>query len=204
MLPVWSQASRQTARTLKARQVPLLAVSAAFTFIVMMFNIPVPGGSTGHATGAVLSAILLGPWAACLAVSVSLVIQAFLFGDGGITTIGANSFNMAFVLTFGGYFVYRLLSWHAPAGSARRVLAAGAAGYIGLNLAAVFTGIEFGIQPFLYRDAAGHALYCPYGLKTALTAMMSAHLLFFGWAEGLVTALVVKYLQSSDGGELLK
>jgi cobalt/nickel transport system permease protein len=105
MIPVWILASRIVKKSLKVTQVPLLAIGAAFTFVIMMFNVPIPGGTTGHAVGGVLVAILLGPWAACIAVTVALVMQALLYGDGGITTIGANCFNMAFVLVFAGYYM---------------------------------------------------------------------------------------------------
>jgi len=71
MLPIWTAASRIVKRTLKIRQVPLLAIGAAFSFVIMMFNVPIPGGSTGHAVGGVLIAILLGPWAACVAITVA-------------------------------------------------------------------------------------------------------------------------------------
>lgn len=195
MLPVWAAASRIVKRTLKARQVPMLAIGAAFSFVIMMFNIPIPGGSTGHAVGAVLVAILLGPWAACIAITVALVIQALLFGDGGITAIGANCFNMAFIMPFAGYYIYKAISYNAPVGSRRRVIAAGIAGYLALNLAALFTGVEFGLQPLLYHTAGGQPLYSPYGLNVAVPAMAVEHLLLFGWVEALVTALVVKYLQ---------
>ncbi len=195
MLPIWTVASRIVKRTLKARQVPMLAIGAAFSFVIMMFNIPIPGGSTGHAVGGVLVAILLGPWAACIAITVALVIQALLFGDGGITAIGANCFNMAFLLPFAGYYLYKAISYNASTGSRRRVLAAGVAGYAALNLAALLTGIEFGLQPLLHHQAGGQALYCPYGIKVAVSAMAGEHLLIFGWVEAIVTALVVKYLQ---------
>jgi cobalt/nickel transport system permease protein len=198
MLPIWALASRIVKKTLKARQVPLLAIGAAFSFVIMMFNVPIPGGTTGHATGGVLAAILLGPWAACIAITVALVVQALLFGDGGITAIGANCFNMAFILPFVGYYAYRLLSHNAPAVSGRRVFAAGAAAYLGLNAAALATGFEFGIQPLLHHTASGQALYCPYGLNVAIPVMMGEHLLIFGWVEAVVTALVVKYLQKQD------
>lgn len=195
MLPIWTVASRVVKRGLKVKQVPLLAIGAAFSFVLMMFNIPIPGGSTGHAVGGALVAILLGPWAACIAITVALVVQALLFGDGGITAIGANCFNMAFVLPFAGYYIYRGISYKAPPGSSRRVVAAGAAGYLGLNMAALFTGIEFGLQPKLYHTISGQALYCPYGLKVAVAVMAGEHLLVFGWVEAVVTALVVNYLQ---------
>lgn len=203
MAPIWTLASKIVKKTLNARQVPLLAIGAAFSFVIMMFNVPIPGGTTGHAVGGVLVAILLGPWAASIAITVALVIQALLFGDGGITAIGANCFNMAFVLPFTGYYIYKAISYNAPINSSRRVIAAGIAGYIALNLAAGLTGFEFGIQPLLHKTASGQALYCPYGLNVALPAMLGGHLLVFGWIEAIVTALVIKYLQK-QAPELLK
>ncbi|MFH0827199.1 MAG: cobalt transporter CbiM [Candidatus Omnitrophota bacterium] len=198
MLPLWSAASRIVKRTLNARQVPLLAIGAAFSFVIMMFNVPIPAGSTGHATGAVLVAILLGPWAACIAVTVALVVQALLFGDGGITAIGANCFNMAFVQVFAGYYLYKVISGSSLVTSNRRVIAAGVAGYIALNIASLSTAVMFGIQPLLHRTASGQSLYCPYGLNVAIPAMLGEHLLIFGWVEAIVTALVIKYLQKQD------
>lgn len=198
MLPIWLAASKIVKRTLNAKQVPMLAICAAFSFVIMMFNVPIPGGSTGHATGASLAAILLGPWAACIVLTVALVIQALLFGDGGITAIGANSFNMAFVSPFVGYYIYKAISHNAPMDSNRRVFAAAVAGYIGINAAALMAGVEFGIQPFLHHTASGQALYCPYGLKIAVPVMVGEHLLIFGWVEAVITALVIKFLQKHD------
>jgi len=198
MLPIWTAASRIVKKTLRARQVPLLAIGAAFSFVIMMFNVPIPGGTTGHAVGGVLVAILLGPWAACIAITVALVIQALLFGDGGITAIGANCFNMAVILPFAGYYIYKAISYNAPADSNRRVIAAGVAGYIGINVAAFLAGIEFGLQPLLHHTANGQALYCPYGLNIAVPAMAGEHLLIFGWVEAVITALVIKYLQKQS------
>jgi len=202
MAPIWTVASKIVKKTLSAKQVPLLAIGAAFSFVIMMFNVPIPGGTTGHAVGGVLVAILLGPWAACLAITVALVVQALLFGDGGITAIGANCFNMAFVLPFTGYYIYKAISYNSSINSNRRVIAAGVAGYIALNIAAALTGFEFGIQPLLHKTVEGQALYCPYGLNTAIPAMLGEHLLVFGWVEAIVTALVIKYLQKQDPGLL--
>ncbi len=203
MLPIWTAASRIVKKTLKAKQVPMLAIGAAFSFVIMMFNVPIPGGTTGHAVGGTLVTILLGPWAACIAITVALVVQALLFGDGGITAIGANCFNMAFVLPFAGYYLYKAISYNAAIDSNRRIIAAGVAGYIALNLAALFTGIEFGLQPLLHHTANGQSLYCPYGLRVAVSAMAGEHLLLFGWVEAVVTAFVIKYLQK-QAPELLK
>jgi len=198
MVPIWAMASKIVKATLKVKQVPLLAIGAAFSFVIMMFNVPIPGGSTGHAIGGVLVAILLGPWAACIAITVALVIQALLFGDGGITAIGANCFNMAFVLPFVGYYIYRLISKGSSITAGRRVAAAGVGAYFGIVIAALCAGIEFGLQPLFHHTASGQALYCPYGLNVAIPAMVGGHALVFGWVEVIVTSLVVKYLQKQS------
>jgi cobalt/nickel transport system permease protein len=197
MVPIWAVASSFVKKNLRTRQVPLLAFGAAFSFVIMMFNIPVPGGTTGHAVGAVLIALLIGPWAACISVSVALIIQALLFGDGGITAIGVNCFNMAFIMPIIGYLAYRLLSGKNPA-PARRIAAAGIAGYIGLVTASFFAGVEFGLQPLLHHTASGQALYCPYSLKIAVPAMVGGHALIFGWVEAIVTALVIALVQKQE------
>jgi cobalt/nickel transport system permease protein len=173
-------------------------LGSAFSFVIMMFNIPIPGGSTGHAVGGVIVAILLGPWAALIAISVALVIQALLFGDGGITAIAANCFNIAFVMPMVGYWVYRLISKGAAVTSRRKWIAGALGGYLGLNVAAVTTAIMFGLQPLLAKGADGRPLYFPYPLEIAVPVMAVQHLLLFGFVEALVTALLVIYFQRSD------
>ena len=147
-------ALRKVRNNLSARQVPYIAMAAAFSFLIQMFNIPVPGGTTGHAVGAGIIAILLGPWTAVLAVSVALIIQAVVFGDGGITAIGANCFDMAIVIPFVSYGVFRLLRGKAQNGM-RYNAAAFFAGYIGLTVASVCAGILFGIQPLIAHGPDG-------------------------------------------------
>jgi cobalt/nickel transport system permease protein len=197
MIPIWAIAARKVKRTLKAKQIPLMALGAAFSFVIMMFNVPVIGGSTGHAVGATLIAIILGPWAAVIAISIALVIQAALFGDGGITAIGANCFNMAVVAPFVGYYLFRLVAGDSPS-SSRRVVASGVAAYVALVAAAIVAGVEFGIQPYLAHTASGQALYAPYKLGVAVPAMALEHLLFFGWVEAIVTMGVVAALARSE------
>jgi len=202
MVPIWVIAARKVERTLKTKQVPLLALGAAFSFVIMMFNVPVVGGSTGHAVGATLIAIVLGPWAAVIAVSIALVIQAGLFGDGGITAIAANCFNMAVVIPFVGYYLYRLIGGDEPS-SSRRAVGAGVAAYVAIVAGAIVAGFEFGIQPYLAHTAGGQALYAPYKLSVAVPAMALEHLLFFGWVEAIVTMGVVAVLARTEP-ELLR
>ncbi len=196
--PFWYVALQRVKRALHTRLVPLLSLFAAFSFVVMMFNLPLPGGTTGHAVGVGLAAVVLGPWAGMLAISIALIIQAFFFGDGGITAIGANCFNMAIVGSLAAYVIYRILAGRSAISSARRVIAAGIAGYGAINLSALCAAIEFGIQPMLYRDATGAPLYCPYPLSVSIPAMMIGHLTVAGLAELVVSAGVVAFLQQSD------
>ena len=105
MVPVWTKAVRKVKEEIPRVKIPLLGVGAAFSFLLMMFNVPLPGGTTGHAVGGTLLAIFMGPYAACISVTVALFIQALLFGDGGVLAFGANCFNMAFVLPFFGYYL---------------------------------------------------------------------------------------------------
>ncbi|HTP67046.1 MAG TPA: cobalt transporter CbiM [Geobacteraceae bacterium] len=198
VVPFLAMAARKVKKTIRSRNVPLLAMGAAFSFVIMMFNVPIPGGTSGHAVGGVIVAILLGPWAACVAVSIALIIQALMFGDGGITAIGVNIFNMAIVLPFVGYYTYKLLSGASAITSSRRWAAAAVAGYVAINVAALFAGIEFGIQPLIATGSDGHPLYAPYSLGVAIPAMVLGHLTLFGFVEALVTALVVKYLQKAE------
>lgn len=202
VLPFWVVAFRRVGRALHTRLVPLLALFSAFSFVVMMFNLPLPGGTTGHAVGVTLAAIVLGPWAAIVAISMALLIQALFFGDGGITTYAANCLNMAVVGAFVAHWSYTLIGGRAAADSPRRVVAAAIAGYLALNVAALFTAVEFGVQPIFFRDAAGTPLYAPYPLAIAVPAMMIGHLGVAGVAELAISGGLVAYLQRS-GSDLL-
>ena len=197
-VPFWAVASWKLNRTLKAKQAPYLAIGAAFSFVIMMFNIPIVGGTTGHATGATLIAILLGPWSAIISVSVALIIQALLFGDGGITAIGANCFNMAVIGGLAGYGIYRLIAAGSALKSTRRWIAGAIAAYVSLNVSAFITAVQLGIQPIIERSPSGQPLYSPFPLSIAVPVMAVEHLLLFGFAEAAVTALVIKYFQKND------
>jgi cobalt/nickel transport system permease protein len=195
--PFWYVALRRLKRLLPTKLIPLLSVFAAFSFVVMMFNLPLPGGTTGHAVGVSIASIVLGPWASILAISIALFIQAIFFGDGGITAFGANSFNMAVAGSLVAYFTYRAISGKCAIVSRRRVFAAGVAGYLSINVAALLAAVELGIQPMLFRDASGAPLYAPYPLKIAIPAMMAGHLTVAGLAELILSAGLVAWMQRS-------
>src|SRR3989337_1709471 len=148
MAPAWYLASKKMEKALALKGLPLMALGAAFTFVIQMFNFPIPGGSSGHIAGGAILGIVLGPWAAIIAMSLTLGLQALLFGDGGLLAFGANCFNMALIMPVAGYFVFRVFTAGEP-GRGRRFFGAVVAAYVAVNLAALAAGLELGIHPLI-------------------------------------------------------
>lgn len=194
MVAVLSIAIKKTRQSLSRERMPLLGIAAAFSFLAMMFNIPLPGGTTGHAVCGTLIAILFGPWPAVIAITIALFIQAFFFGDGGIIALGANCFNMAFVLPFVGYGIYWIFS-RIFKGLRGELIGAAIGSYVAINIAALLAAIEFGIQPLLFHDAVGNALYAPYPLTVTIPSMLAGHLGIWGIAEAIFTVGILAFLR---------
>lgn len=171
-------ALRQMRHELAERQVPLIGILAAFIFAAQMINFPVAGGTSGHLLGGALVAILLGPWAAVLVMTSVVSIQAFLFQDGGLLTLGFNIFNMGIISAFVGYAVYntvrRIAGRHAGA-------ALGA--WIGVELAALATSLQLALS----RTSP---------LEIALPAMLGVHALI-GIGEALITLGVLVFIRQT-------
>ncbi|MEQ8156095.1 MAG: cobalt transporter CbiM [Clostridiaceae bacterium] len=203
MLPVWKRSIQKVKAEITRQKMPLLGVAAAFSFLIMMFNIPLPGGTTGHAIGGALVAILLGPYSAVFAVSIALVIQALFFGDGGILALGVNCFNMAFIMPFTSFFLFRLIK-KIFKNQKGEYIGAFLGGYISVNIAALFTAVEFGVQPILFKDPSGLPLYSPYGPAISVPAMMIPHLLIVGILEGIITAGAYSYIKKASPDVIYK
>jgi cobalt/nickel transport system permease protein len=202
VLPFWVMGVRKMRAQLSTRSIPLVALFAAFSFVIMMFNVPLPGGTTGHAVGGALAAIVLGPEIACIAITIALVIQAIFFGDGGILSIGANCFNMAVVLPFVAYAVYQWIASNSPSNSRRRSVAAAIGGWAGLTIASLFAAVEFGIQPTFWHAADGTPLYAPYPLSISIPAMVIPHALLASVVEAVATFAIIAYLQRANQSAL--
>lgn len=166
----------QARRQLPPRQVPLLGVTAAFVFAAQMLNFPVAGGTSGHLIGAVLAGVLVGPGAAVIALTAVLVVQCFLFSDGGVTALGANIFNMAIIGGFGGTTIYRFVRRF---GRGRRgvILAAAFAAWCSTVLAAISCAGQLA-----WSGTAAWSVVFP--------AMAGVHMLI-GIGEAVITGLVV-------------
>lgn len=178
-------AVRQTGRYLSERQVPLAGLAAAFVFAAQMFNFPVLSGMSGHLLGGVLAAVLVGPWAGLLVISVVLVVQGIFFADGGLTALGLSIVNMGVLGAVGGYGIYRFVLRLLPKRPQSVSMAAGIAAFISVPLAAMGFVVQFAI--------GGTA---DVSLGAVLTAMLGTHLLI-GVGEGILTALVIGAVMSS-------
>ena len=170
---------RRAAQTLQERQAPLAGLVAAYIFAVQMLNFPVAAGTSGHLLGGALAAILVGPWAGALCVSVVLLVQALLFADGGLSALGLNIVNMALVTAWGGYAIFLLLRRALPATRTSVTVSAGVAAGISVVLASLAFVVEYAIG-----DTGGASV------GTVLAAMVGVHTLI-GIGEGIITALTV-------------
>ncbi|MCX6927744.1 MAG: PDGLE domain-containing protein [Verrucomicrobia bacterium] len=168
-------ALRQARRHLPPKRVPLLGLAAAFLFAAQMVNFPVAGGTSGHLMGGVLVAALLGPSAAIVVLTTVLIVQCFLFADGGVLALGANIFNMAIIGAAGGYAIYRGVSRWLP-GTRGQVAAVAFAGWCSTALASI--------------SCAGQLAWSDtFDWQVGFTAMTGVHMVI-GIGEGLISALV--------------
>ena len=171
-----TMAVRQARLHLPRRKVPLMGLSAAFVFAAMMLNFPIMGGTSGHLVGGVLCAVLLGPAAAVLVISCVLILQCFVFADGGVLALGANVFNMAVVCSVGGYYIYRAVFALMPHARGRLVAVAFASWLATVGAAVVCAG-EL-------------ALSGTVRFAVAFPAMAGTHMLI-GIGEAVITTLVI-------------
>ena len=174
----------QASKTLDERQIPMVGLSAAFIFAAQMLNFPVASGTSGHLLGGVLAAVLVGPWAGAICVTVVVFVQALLFADGGLSALGLNVVNMALVGSFVGYGIF--LGVRRPARrSSVVVVASGIAAGLAPVLAAVFFTLEYAI--------GGNGAV---SVGDLAAAMIGVHLLI-GIGEGVITAMTVSAVLAS-------
>jgi cobalt/nickel transport system permease protein len=189
-VPLWIYSFKKLQRELNEETLPMLGALSGLSFVIMMFNIPIPGGTSGHAVGATLIALLFGPWVAGLAITLVLAVQALIFGDGGISAIAINSLAMGYVASFVGYYTFQLLK--------KFKFAPFVAGWLSLVTASLLVAVTLGIQPMMGTAPDGHPLYFPFGLGITIPAMVGEHALFFGVAEGIFTQLVYTFLKKRE------
>ena len=159
------------------KQVPLLGVTAAFIFAAQMLNFPVAGGTSGHFLGAMLAAILLGPWLSCLVIALVLTIQCLGFADGGLTALGTNIFNMGVIGGIFCFYIFSFLKKIFPENRNGFLAATGVASWFSIVLVSGFCAVELaysGTSP----------------IHIVLPAMLGVHMII-GIGEAIITVMVI-------------
>lgn len=172
-----SVALRRLSIAAGGRRAPMVGLTAAFIFAAQMLNFPVGAGTSGHLLGAVLAAVLVGPWASVIVMASVLVLQCFMFNDGGVLALGANVFNMAIVGPAVGWTVYGLLRKTLGTGLRGTLCAAAFAAWCSVVMASLACAAEL---------AASGAVRA----RMVFPAMGIVHMVI-GLGEAAITALVV-------------
>jgi len=172
-------ALRWAKKEMTEEKIPMVAVLAAAVFALMSFNLPVSLGTSGHLVGGALVAIVLGsPFAAVFILTLVLIVQGVLFGDGGITTMGANIINMGVLGGFVGYYTF-----HGLMSLTKNLsLSAFSAAWLACVIPAEAVAIE------MYFAGT-------FPLREGLIAMGLYHALI-GIIEGAITVLALKLVLS--------
>jgi cobalt/nickel transport system permease protein len=178
-------ALRGAKRQLNEKSAPLAGLTAVYVFAVQMLNFPVAAGTSGHLLGGALAAVLVGPFAASLAITVVLLIQGFLFADGGLSALGLNIFNMSIIGVWVGYGVFLLVRKVLPKKKSSIAIASAVAGFISVPMAAL---------GFVFQYAIGAT--ATYSTETVLAAMVGTHFLI-GIGEAVITFLTISAVIAS-------
>ncbi len=160
-----------------------ITVLASGIFVAQMFNWPIPGGTSLHFVGGALAGILLGPYLGFFVLFLVLLVQCLVFHDGGITTFGANVINMGIIDVLVGYFLYRLSTKISNSNNSR-IIGAFIGGWMGITVAGIAAGFEIGLSPLFN-----------YPIWITVPIMGLFHFIL-GIGEGIITALIIWYLQS--------
>lgn len=162
---------------------PLVALLGAAVFIISLLPIPIPfGGTTAHACGTPLAAILVGPFLASVLSMMALFLQAVFFAHGGLSTLGANVFAMGVVGSLAGFGVF-ILSRRL---GVSLLVAAFMAGLLGDIAVYITTSMQLALS------LHGNLTVIDFFLKMLL--VFAPAQLPLSILEGLVTAGVVGYV----------
>ena len=162
------------------QQVPIMGLLTALFFAAMMMNYPIIGGTTAHLLGGASIGLILGPFAGCISVTIILVLQAFLFGDGGLTTLGANVLNMGIIGVFIPCILFLVMNKLFKLTGKKLYAIIFISAFVGDVLAAIAAGTELGLSTPTFQ----------YGLSIAVPAMAINHSII-GVAEGIVTVVLI-------------
>lgn len=193
---LWIYSLKKVKKILNEETLPFLSATTAFSFILMMIIIPLPGGTTAHALGIGPISILFGPFISFLSISLVLLIQAIFFGNGGITTLPVNSLSIGFLGSIIVYFIFKISGKYKKSGA-----------FLGPFLAVLFSSfiiaLILGLQPIIARSAEGKPLFFPFGFSITIPALLIPHI-FVGIAEGILTLILLEIVKKFDRNKIFE
>jgi len=184
---LWTVGLRRLQRLIEPATFPLLAVATAAAFALMLVTVPLPGGTTVHVSGVGMIAVLFGVWQGFLALSLVFLLQALMFGDGGVTALPINALAMGMCGSLAAVGIFRLLR------RAQTTVAIFCAGWVGTVVPAVVVALVLGAQPHLASAADGRPLFFPFSWDVTLPAVIIPHLLV-GVADGVLAVMAWRML----------
>ena len=183
---VWIWAARGLRSRLDETLIPRLAMMTALAYGLGLIMLPLPGGTSGHALGVAMLALLFGLRLAFLAYSGVLLLQALLFGAGGLTALPINALAMGLAGSATALLVFRLLR------SLNESVAVASATWISVMVAGMLVALVLGLQPLIATKPDGSPLFFPFGLSITLPAVLIPHV-FIGLGEAALTLMVWRY-----------
>ncbi len=174
---------------LDVEKIPMLSGVSAIAFVMMLIIIPVPGGTTVHLSGIAIIALLFNPWISFMSISLVLLIQALMFGDGGVSAYPINMLSLAFLGSFSAYYGYKIFK------NISEKFAIIFAGWISVALPSVFIATALGIQPLIATSQDGSPLFFPFGLELTIPSIVIPHMLL-GLLEGFIAFGIINFLKT--------
>lgn len=193
---LWIYSIKKIKKVLNEETLPFLSATTAFSFILMMVMVPLPGGTTAHGLGIGPLAILFGPFISFLSISLVLLIQALFFGNGGVTTLPVNSIAIGFLGSTIVFYFYKISGRFKKTG-------AFLGSFFGVFFSSFIISIMLGLQPLIAKDAQGKPLFFPFGFSITIPALVIPHI-FVGIAEGILTLIALEIVRNFDRGKILE
>ncbi len=187
-VPLWVLGARRLHDRLGDAALPRLAVFTALAFVLSTLMVPLPGGTSGHAIGVALLALVFGPWTAFMAYTLVLALQALVIGAGGLTALPLNALAMGFVGAWTAVGVARVFSpVHREAAVALGV-------WVSILLSALIVALVLGLQPTIAQATDGSPLFFPFGPRVTVPAILVPHA-FIATGEAVLTVLILRHAQ---------
>lgn len=189
---IWMVALRRLRKQMNENLLAWTGMISAFSFILMTIALPLPGGGSAHATGIPLLSILFGTYHTFLIVSIVLILQVLIVGEGGITVLAINAIAMGLLGSLVMRTSVKIFRIAGPWGSVM------ISSFLSVISQALLVGLILGMQPHIAADENGNPLFFPFGFSIVLPVILIAHV-WVGLAEGVLTTFLLRWICTYRG-----